>query len=118
MTHLAGLFAAAPWWRLEPDVNNTFLIGGLGTGQDRAVAARAADRSFAIVYVPNVRSITLELDQLVGPFVSVRWYDPTNGEFSIVNGSPFPAVGSLRFTPAFRNASGFGDWVLVLESRS
>jgi hypothetical protein len=118
MTHLRSLFAAVPWWQLEPDVNNAFLIGGLGTGQDRAVAARAADRSFAIVYVPNVRSITLELDQLVGPLVSVRWYDPTNGEFSIVNESPFPAVGSHRFTPVFRNASGSGDWVLVLESRS
>ena len=119
MSHLHDLFAALPWWLLQPDINNTFVIGGLGSGQDRAVAARAADRSFAIVYMPSNRRITLDMNGLAGPLITARWYDPANGGVSDANGSPFPATGSLGFGPqAAKNSDGFEDWVLVLESRS
>jgi hypothetical protein len=119
MTHLHDLFAALPWWLLQPDINNTFLIGGLGSGQDQAVAARATDRSFAIIYMPSNRRITLDMSGLAGPLITARWYDPANGGVSNANGSPFPATGSTAFRPqTVKNSDGFGDWVLILESRS
>jgi len=118
MTHLHDLFISIPWWRLEPDVDHTLLVHGLGSEEKRAVAARTGDGSLAILYLPTRREIAVDLGQLAGPAVAARWYDPADGQFSGVSGSPFLASGSRRFRPEPRtNSSGFDDWVLVLESR-
>ena len=118
MTHLLGLFSTMSWWTMEPDLNNSFLIDGLGSDFDRAVAARAADRTFGVVFLPSARRVTLDLEQLVGPNIGTRWYDPSIGQFVGVTGSPFPAQGSRAFAPEpERNAAGSADWVLVLESK-
>jgi hypothetical protein len=117
MTHLHSLlFASRAWWRLEPDATNVVLTGGLGSGLDRAVAARASDGSFVIAYLPSLRPITIDLTKLAGPNLNAQWYDPANGTYSPIAGSPFAASRSGFFTPPSKNASGFGDWVLVLES--
>lgn len=118
MTHLGDLLMARPWWRLDPDVHNALLTSGLGSGEDRAVAARAADGSLALLYLPSAREITIDLGELAGPSVVAQWYDPADARFTTVSGSPFPASGSHRFQPSsIENSSGFDDWVLVLESR-
>ena len=116
MTHLASLFAPRSWWTLVPDTTNTLLTGGVGSGSDRAVAARASDRSFAIAYTPSTRTLTVALGQLAGPRINARWFDPTNGAYSTVPGSPFLASGSQTFSPSTNNAAGATDWALLLES--
>jgi hypothetical protein len=116
MTQVRHLFAPRRWWTLEPDSKHTTLTGGLRNDKDRAVAARASDRSFAIAYMPSVRTVTVNLGQLAGPRVKAQWYDPANGTYSMVVGSPFPASGSQTFRPIGNNTSGYGDWALVLES--
>lgn len=118
MTHLRDLLTAIRWWLLEPDTDNSLLTDGLGSEQERAVAARTADRALALVYLPSSRDITVDLAQLAGPHVATRWYDPADGQFSPVAGSPFPATGPQRFKPESSNSSGFDDWVLILESRA
>ena len=117
MAHLKNLFASRAWWTLEPDAANALLTNGLGDGHERAVAARAADRSFAIAYLPSVRPLRIDLTRLAGPRVDARWLDPANGSYSEAAASPFPAVGVRTFRPAGPNSSGFGDWVLILVSR-
>jgi Protein of unknown function (DUF4038)/Putative collagen-binding domain of a collagenase len=117
MTHLRSLLTAVPWWHLEPDIDNSLLTHGLGSEEDRAVAARSVDRSFAVLYLPSDRDIAVDLEQLAGPQVVAHWYDPANGRLSEVSGSPFQATGSRRFRPEpDTNSSGFDDWVLILES--
>ena len=116
MTHLGALLEDMPWWLLEPDSDRTLLTDGIGPEDQRAVAARTSDRSLAIVYVPASREITVDLEELAGPIVAARWYDPARGRFSSVSGSPFPTVGPRRFHPEPNNGSGPDDWVLVLES--
>ena len=118
MTHLHNLLASVPWWQLEPDADHTLLTDGLGSEDERAVAARTADGSLAIVYMPGSRTVTIDLAQLAGPAVAARWYDPADGGFSLIGGSPFPATGPRRFNPEPANSSGFADWVLVLGSPS
>jgi hypothetical protein len=116
LQHLRNLFEARPWWTLQPDTNGLLLTAGISSGADRAVAARAADRSFAVAYMPSVRTVTVNLTQLVGPKVNAKWCDPANGTCSTAPGSPFQATGSQSFRPAAPNSSNFGDWTLVLES--
>jgi len=116
LSHLRALFDASAWWTLEPDVSNTLLTSGIQSGAARAPAARATDGSFALIYMPNLRTLTVNLARLSGPNVRARWYDPTTGNHAAIAGSPFPAGGSRTFTPSGNNAGGYGDWVLVLDS--
>ena len=116
MTHFRNLLASMPWWLLQPDVDHTLLTEGLGPEDQRAVAARTADGSLAIVYLPDRREITVDLAQFAGPDVAARWYDPAAGRFFTVAGAPFPATGRRGFSPEPQNSSGFDDWALVLES--
>jgi hypothetical protein len=117
MTHLHELMASLPWWLLEPDTQHSLLISGHGPSEARAVAARASDRSLALIYLPTARDITVDLGQLAGPQVAARWYDPADGQFITLSGSPFPAAGIRRLKPERAgNSSGFDDWALILQS--
>jgi hypothetical protein len=116
LAHLRSLFEARAWHTLVPDQVAALLTLGAGTGASRAAAARAADGSFALVYTPSVRDLTVSLAALSGPNVTARWYDPTNGSFVTIGGSPFAAIGTRLLRPSGANSAGDGDWVLVLES--
>jgi hypothetical protein len=119
MAHLRRLLGAVPWWRLEPDIDNRLLTDGLRSEEDRAVAARSVDGTFALLYLPSDREIAVDLARLAGPEVVAHWYDPAAGRLSEVSGSPFPATRAHRFRPdPDTNSSGFDDWVLILESRA
>jgi hypothetical protein len=85
------------------------------TSNTCATAARASDGSLVMVYMPTIRAITVDMSKLSGT-TTVRWYDPTSGEYADVTGSPFANDGSRTFTPSGANKSGDGDWVLVLET--
>jgi Protein of unknown function (DUF4038)/Putative collagen-binding domain of a collagenase len=116
LPYISALFATRSWWNLQPDQANAMLTAGISSGQDRAAAALAIDHSFAIAYVPSVRSITIDMSKLAGPNVKAQWIDPSNGTFSTVSGSPFPAFGARSLQPAASNASGCSDWLLLLEA--
>jgi Protein of unknown function (DUF4038)/Putative collagen-binding domain of a collagenase len=113
---LSNLFTTRSWWTLQPDTGNTLLSGGVSTGADRAVAARAADGSYAIAYMPSIRSVSIDLSKLAGPKVKAQWVDPASGATSTVSGSPFTAFGTQLFRPSGNNAAGYADWVMLLES--
>ena len=114
--NLRRCLETVPWWKLAPDVKHEFLIAGIGEWPqaDYAVAAVASDGSCGIVYLPAPRAITVALSKFRSP-VSVRWFDPTSGQFKSVEGSPFSTLDKREFTPPARNAAGESDWVLVLK---
>ena len=91
-------------------------IGSI-TSNTCATAARTFDGSLVMVYMPTIRTITLDMSKLTGT-TTARWYDPTSGEYADVKGSPFANEGSRQFMPSGANKSGEGDWVLVLEART
>jgi PKD repeat protein len=113
---LRTLFEGLAWPDLVPDTSASLLLAGTGSGITRAAAAKSTTGSIGIVYMPSIRTITVNLDQLSGPNVRVRWFDPTNGSYATIAGSPFSASGSRDFTPTGNNSRGLGDWVLTLES--
>jgi hypothetical protein len=117
MSHVHALFASRPWWTLAPDVSGALLSRGIRDRPADGVAAVARDRSFAVAYLPRVRTVSLDLGALAGPGVDARWFDPASGAFVTVPGSPFPAKGAREFRPSSPNAMNDGDWVLLLESR-
>ena len=120
--YMKALFAPRRWYDLVPDQTHAIITAGYGTysatgkvsENDYATAARTPDGSLVIVYLPTVRSITVDMSKVKGT-TTARWYDPTNGTFSTILGSPFTNSGSRCFAPPRKNNAGDGDWVLVLE---
>jgi hypothetical protein len=116
MSHLRRLLLRLPWWTLEPDQGGTLIAAGQGEANDRAVAARSADRSIALVYVPTVRSVSIHLRDLAGPSTMGWWYDPADGRYLPATASPVQTSGTHTFRPLASNSAGYGDWVLVLQT--
>ena len=106
----------------NPDLILRFLVRirkysaiGSITSSTCATAARTSDSSLVVAYLPTIRTITVDMSRLAS-MARARWYDPTNGEYADIDGSPFANTGSRKFTPPGNNSSGDGDWVLVLEA--
>lgn len=115
MSHLRALLDALEWWRLKP-IYDGFIVDGLGEGALRAVSAVTEDKKRAVVYVPELRDITLDVTSLIGPNIEARWIDPTNKHSITVAGSLFRKMQHFKLRPPQNNSSGYGDWMLVLES--
>ncbi len=82
-----------------------------GAGRYRFAATRAADGSFAMVYVPAGRKFSVRMDKISGKKVIAWWYSPRNGKVQKIG--KFPGEGIHTFEPP-----GLGenfDWVLVLD---
>jgi len=69
-----------------------------------------------MAYTPVVQQFTVDMTKLSG-LATARWYDPSNGTYTNVDGSPLSNNGMQDFTPPGNNNDGDGDWVLVLETQ-
>lgn len=122
MTNVKALFESRRWYDLVPDQNHTVVTAGYGTfassgsltNNNYATAARTADGALVMVYLPTVRTITVDMTKLSAPALA-KWFDPASGAYSTIAGSPFINSSTRTFTPAGNNSGGAGDWVLVLE---
>ncbi len=110
LQYLPALLLSRAWWTMVPDVARTLL------DDPNTTTGLASDRSFSLSYMPHGVPVTADLSKLSGPNVRARWYDPANGTYKTIAGSPFPASGTQTFANPSVNSSGFDDWVLVLES--
>jgi hypothetical protein len=123
MTFVTDLFSHRRWFDLVPDTKHRLVISGYGTfsdsgdvnANDYAAAARTPDGKLAVAYLPTGHPIVIDLRSLAGP-VRAQWYDPTDGRYSTIAGSPLARSGSHRFTPPGKNGGGDDDWVLVLTA--
>jgi len=118
--HFKNLFVRRAWWTLVPDYAHTFVTTGHGTlsptTMDYVGAAIDARGTLGIVYCPKTVTITVDMSKFAGP-VAARWFDPTNGAFTPIPGSPLANDGSRPFKTPGDNIAGGGDWVLVLETQ-
>lgn len=117
MAYVAALFEPRHWYELVPDQKHQLVTDGWGKFGDfsYASAARTPDGRLAIVYIPDARTIKVDLSKLSAP-ITAQWYDPSTGQFHSIPGSPFAGAGSQDFRTPGKNADGDADWVLVLES--
>ncbi len=114
---VAKAFQARPWWTLTPDQDHQVVVEGYGTfgEQDYVTVGRAADGSLAMAYIPSKRTVGVDLSRMKGA-VTAQWYDPTNGAYSSIDGSPLGNDGLAEFSTPGANSVGDDDWLLVLEA--
>jgi hypothetical protein len=76
-----------------------------------------------IVYCTAIQTVTIDLSKMSKP-VTVRWYDPTTGNYINISGSPYVNTGTRQFTtPSVSHneintddsVETSNDWVLVVE---
>jgi len=127
MVHVKKLFEGRAWYDLVPDQDHAVVTKGYGTfgkddgaaGGDYVTAARTGDGSLVMVYIPSTgkgaRTITVNMAKLSGA-AQARWYNPTDGTYRAIDGSPFANSGLREFTTPGDNGTGTNDWVLVLEA--
>jgi hypothetical protein len=103
------LFELRPWHKMVPD--QSILPGEAGDGVKRIQAARAEDRSFAIVYLPVGGAVSVHMDKISGKKVKARWYDPRTGKWREIG--EYPNEGKREFEAPSKGDKD--DWVLVLD---
>lgn len=111
---ICAFFGRREWHKLVPDVSHKLLISGFGDdgSMDRAAAGLASDGSFAIIYIPSSRFITINMN-CFNSAKSIRWYDPTNNKYTIVG--RYLNKGNLEFSIIQANSEGRFDRFLVIE---
>lgn len=104
MALLYNLLSPRRWWALEPDLERRLVTSGGGTfgSSHYAPAASTPDGTLALVYLPDPRPVTVDVQRLV-PDLTAMWFDPKSGETRSAGHGP-------DFTPPFEE-----DAVLVLE---
>jgi len=110
-------FEGFAWWALVPDDANQLVTAGRGTrvttdaatfpsDNNYVTAAKAADDSLAVIYMPNAASvITVDMNQM-GANSTATWVDPANG--TTVGETPDGSYSRGS------NSAGSSDWLLVL----
>ncbi len=121
---LTNLFTKYQWWLLVSDQTHQIVTAGYGTysaGNENlynstyATTAWITDGSLSLTYVPSATTLTIAMNNFAGTSVTAQWYDPTNGTFTAITGSPFPNTGTQTFATPGTNSAGDPDWVLVLQ---
>ena len=111
------------WFRLVPDQTHKVVTAGYGTFAPNAnvglsnyvTTAATTDGKLAVSYLPAGGAPVVDIAHFAGR-VRARWYDPTNGTFRPVTGSPFRNADKVRLRTPGKNADGDSDWVLVLSA--
>jgi len=111
--YLGKLMRSREHWKMVPDVHNTILTAGFGSGTTLSVASRTADGQTVIAYIPNGNATTVSIEMGaivdVGSQAKCWWYDPQTAATTLIG--TFPNSGIKNFTPPNGN-----DWVLVIDS--
>ena len=119
-----SLFLSLPWQNLIPDQDHSIVRSGMGSygslqtpvsTNDYAIAAKTADGSTVVIYIPALRPISVNM-AVLSRAAYAEWFDPSSGTYRDVPGRAMANVGTREFTPPGKNRAGDGDWVLLIRT--
>jgi hypothetical protein len=109
---MGRLFRTREHWLMVPDVNNTVLTGGYGSGATLSVAGRTSDGQTIIAYFSDgnttVKTINMSMITSASAKAKAWWFNPQTGSAFFIG--MYPTTGSQNFTAPDAN-----DWVLVID---
>ncbi len=82
------------------------------TYEDLVYATRDANRSYAMIYLPQNKSVKIDLSKISGTTKNIWWYDVRNGK--AIASKSVNRKGATSFTPPKDGK----DWVLVIDDAS
>ena len=110
MQYLRTLMESRPYLTRIPD--QSLIVSENGERGEQMRATRDADGSYAMIYLPRTRPVTVNLAPLSRETLRCWWYSPSSGQLSY--------GGKVRGNePVILTPPGEGpDWVLVLDDPS
>ncbi len=108
MVFVPKLFQSRPWPSLVPDDAHQVVTVGYGADAFYVAAARAADGSTMIAYLPAGGTITVDLRQISGSQAKAWWFNVRDGSSTTIG--LYPTTGAVNFS-----APSLEDWVLVID---
>jgi hypothetical protein len=75
-------------------------------------ATRDAENSYAMIYLPENKSLKIDLSKISGSTKNAWWYDPRTGK--AIASKSIKGNGTKTFTPPKEGK----DWVLVIDDAS
>ena len=107
--YLRKLIASRPMLQTLPD--NSIIIKGQGEKGEHIEAFRATDNSYAMIYLPVGKTLTIKPDNM-GNKIVAWWFNPKDA--TTQNPATLERKAEMEFTPP---TTGFGnDWVLVIDN--
>lgn len=111
MQFLKKLMLSRPYFSRVSD--QSLIVSKNGeTYLDHIRATRDANGSYAMIYLPENKSITIDINKISGAQKTAWWFDPRTGK-AIKIGN-FKGVEFQSFTPPKTDK----DWVLVIDDQS
>jgi hypothetical protein len=107
--YLRALMESRAYFTRIPDQG--MLLTDAGQGGEHVQATRDANGSYALVYFPMSRMMSIDLSSLKGKHAVAQWYDPRTGAYTLID--EYPIAGAQSFTPPTEGP----DWVLVLDAK-
>jgi len=101
--------ARREWWLLVPD-QSVFASGGQTEGDVLRLAARHRDGKWAMIYLAEKASFSVNMDKVAGTGATAFWVNPKTGD--AVAASSFPNSGQRSFS----TPDGWEDALLILEA--
>jgi len=113
LMHWGRLFRSRPWSDLVPDKEHRVVTSGVGEywGLDYLAAASTPGGGTLIAYMPDARTITVDLSKLAKGRANAWWFDPRTGAAAAAGS--FTTEGTRQFAPPAQ-----GDWVFVVDDAS
>ena len=113
-----------PWYKMKADWPHSLFISGRGNfnttqypgGEDYATAAFTTDSTLAVLYMPGYRTVGVNMNRFRNT-ATVQWFDPSSGLYTDVPGNFLNKAVHYFIPPAFNNAKGYDDWVLIIKSK-
>lgn len=109
--HLRRLIESRPFLDRIPDQSVIVSDPG-GCGGDHVQATRDRSGTYAFVYLPTQRPVTVDLSVIDHRTARAWWFDPRTGRARLI-ARRLATTGTREFTPP---ADSGPDWVLVLDT--
>jgi hypothetical protein len=117
LLHLKNLMLSRPFLTRIPD--QSLVVAGQANGIGRVQATRDGgpgqnDATYAMVYVPDWRYVTINTQRIAADEIRAYWFDPCSGttqELGVIKNQ-----STLSFETPQRDSGS--DWVLVLDAVS
>lgn len=107
--HLKDLMLSRPDFNRVEDIN--LVVSDRGEDYtDAIIATRNVDATYAMIYLPQPKPVTIDLDRLKKGRKSVSWFNPTNGKYTNIRNRYRDGIRTFN-TPDKDQK----DWVLVID---
>ena len=107
--YLRKLIESRPSLNRIPDTS--LIINGQGLKAEHIEAFRGGDNSYAMIYLPVGKTITVNTASVSGKEVNAWWFNPKNATAQLIG--KFSRKDSMEFTAPSLGKEN--DWVLVVD---